>query len=322
MTKTETPRVNRRTLLKNAALLGAGSVCAPAPASFARSEPTMPPPELLTPAPLPEQAPAKESYVDVPGARLWYWDTGGEGAAIVFGHPGTGSGAVWSYQQPVFARAGYRVIGYSRKGAYKSSVAAPDQTQPDSSDLNDLVRALGIERFHLVGSAAGGIVALQYAIAHSERLLSMTVACSLGGVQDAEYAALSASLRPAGFSSMPPEFRELGPCYRAANPRGVARWLELEKISRADPQPAAASARAKNVAVTWAALGKLQIPTLLLTGDSDLYTPPPMLKLFHQHIPGSEMVIVHGAGHSAYWEQPEIFNKTVLEFIERRGNQA
>ena len=51
-----------------------------------------------------------ELMADVPGAKLWGWDTGGHGEPIVLLHPNTGSAASWGYQQPVFARAGHRVV--------------------------------------------------------------------------------------------------------------------------------------------------------------------------------------------------------------------
>jgi len=69
--------------------------------------------------------------------------------------------------------------------------------------------------------------------------------------------------------------------------------------------------------ITFALLEEIKVPTLLLTGDADLYAPPAVLRLFAARIKNSESVIVPEAGHSAYWEQPEIFNRTVLEFIRK-----
>jgi pimeloyl-ACP methyl ester carboxylesterase len=69
--------------------------------------------------------------------------------------------------------------------------------------------------------------------------------------------------------------------------------------------------------VTFAALETLKVPTLLLTGDADLYTPPPVLQLVASRIRGAESLVVDGAGHSAYWEQPEAFNRAVLDFIRK-----
>jgi pimeloyl-ACP methyl ester carboxylesterase len=59
------------------------------------------------------------------------------------------------------------------------------------------------------------------------------------------------------------------------------------------------------------------MPVLLLSGDADLYTPPSVLRLFKQRIPHAEMAVVPETGHSAYWEQPEIFNRVTLDFLRR-----
>ena len=64
----------------------------------------------MIPVPIPEQVPAKEGMAELPSTRLGYWDTGGAGEPIVLLHPASGSALIWLYQQPVFAKAGYRVI--------------------------------------------------------------------------------------------------------------------------------------------------------------------------------------------------------------------
>jgi pimeloyl-ACP methyl ester carboxylesterase len=55
----------------------------------------------------------------------------------------------------------------------------------------------------------------------------------------------------------------------------------------------------------------------LITGGADLYAPPPILRLFAARIKGAQSVVVPEAGHSTYWEQPEVFNRAVLEFIRK-----
>jgi pimeloyl-ACP methyl ester carboxylesterase len=97
-------------------------------------------------APPPEQAPVLTGLADVPGGRLFWWDTGGDGEAIVFQHPATGSAYMWLYQQPVFAKAGYRVIGWSRRGHRGSDPVDPSAPGSASTDLAYLLDALGIDR--------------------------------------------------------------------------------------------------------------------------------------------------------------------------------
>ena len=176
--------------------------------------------------------------------------------------------------------------------------------------------ALGLSKFHLLGSAAGGIVALDYALSFPSRLRTLVVANSIGGVQDPDYLETGRRLRPSPqFEALPPEFRELGPSYRAANAAGVARWVALAKASRAPGAPS--PPQPTKTRITFAAIESLTVPTLLLTGDADLYTPPSVLRLFGARIKGSTMTVITEAGHSAYWEQPDQFNAAVLAFLEK-----
>ena len=91
---------------------------------------------------------------------------------------------------------------------------------------------LGIDRFHLVGTAAGGFGAVDYALSFPQRLRSLVIANSIGGVQDEDYLELGRRIRPPEFLALPPDFRELGRRNRAGNPDGTRRWLELERASR------------------------------------------------------------------------------------------
>ena len=261
--------------------------------------------------------PGRETYAPLSGVRIWYRDTGGNGVPVVFIHAATGSSQVWEHQLPAFTTAGYRVVAYDRRG-FGRSVIDPSGVQPGSGadDLLALIDRLGIGRFHLIGTAAGGGIALDFALSFPQRLRSLVVANAVGGVQDEDYLELAQRIRPAPqFDALPPDFRELGPSYRAANPVGTQRWLELEHTSR--PQGSPPPAQTMRHRITFALLQEIKLPTLLITGDADLYAPPAVLRLFAARIENSESVVLPEAGHSAYWEQPEIFNRTVLEFIRK-----
>jgi pimeloyl-ACP methyl ester carboxylesterase len=259
---------------------------------------------------------AREAAADLPGVHLWFNDSGGSGEPVVFVHAATGSSRVWEYQRPVFASRGYRVITYDRRG-YGRSVADSSGPQPGTGadDLNALIDHLKIDRFHLIATAAGGFVAWDYALSFPKRLRSLVVANSIGGVQDPEYQAAMQRLRTPDFLAMSSDMRELGPAYRVSNPAGAERWRELERTARpTSAQPPAQTFRNR---VTFALLETIAVPTLLMTGDADMYAPPPIMRMFAARVKGSKAVVIPEAGHSGYWEQPEIFNRTVLEFISK-----
>src|SRR6185503_17651153 len=209
--------------------------------------------------------PLREGFADLPGVRVWHLDTGGRGSAVVLMHAATGSSRVWEHQLPALTGAGHRVVAHDRRG-WGRSVVDPSGPQAGTAadDLRALADHLELDRFHLVGTAAGGIAALDFALSFPERLRSLVVANSIGGVQDDDYLALGRRLRPPEFEALPPDLRELGPSYRAAEPEGTRRWLELERLSR--PTGARAPAQPTRHRLTFALLETLAVPTLLLTG--------------------------------------------------------
>lgn len=250
-------------------------------------------------------------HAAIQGARVWFEDTGGSGAPVVFLHAGSGSSLLWKHQLPAFAAAGFRAIGYDRRG-HGRTVAEAGAAPSAADELRALLDHLGISRAHVVGTAAGGIAAFDFALSFPERTGSVVVANSHGGVQDADYLALQRRLRPAPFDALPGELRELGPCYRAADPEGVSEWKALEHESIPGGVMPKVATRNR---ITFEALAGITAPLLLITGDADPYIPPPALNLFLQHLRRARSCIIPACGHSAYWEQPDIFNKTVTDFL-------
>jgi len=279
----------------------------------------------FTPIPLPQQAPATQKVAALPNANLAYWDTQAGREAIILLHPATGSFLVWSYQQPVFAGAGFRTIAYSRRG-----FAGSDQGTghgDDTQDLTDLADHLGLHRFHLVSTAAGAFTGLDFAVKHQDRLLTLTLACSITGSDGAGTGAARDRISPKDANSLPASYRELSPSYRAANAEGMALWESLQRRSRSAPAPAPGPAPGARPAATGGPPGQagitadklrgLSLPTLLIAGGADLIAPPPLMRALATLLPSSSIAEIPDTGHSAYWEQPVIFNRLVLDFLRR-----
>src|SRR5437660_7325337 len=65
-------------------------------------------------------------------------------------------------------------------------------------------------------------------------------------------------------------------------------------------------------------LASIHCPTLIMVGERDAITPPPISDAMRAAIPGSELVTVQGAGHLSNVEQPRSFNQALARFLEHR----
>jgi pimeloyl-ACP methyl ester carboxylesterase len=257
------------------------------------------------------------AYAELPGVKLWYTDTGGTGTPVIFLHAASGTYASWVYQEPVFTAAGYRCIAYDRRdwGRTQTTTSGGDPGNV-SDDLHGLVGHLGLERFHVVATAAGGIVGLDYTLSYPERVRSLVIATTIGGVEDADYVEVQRRLRPPEIQALPVELRELGPSYRGLHPEGMQRWIDIERSSR--PAGHDGPRQPLKQPMTYARLETMQVPVLAIAGGADLLSPPALMRLLTAHLPGCQFVIMPEAGHAAFWEQPELWNRHVLEFINRQ----
>jgi pimeloyl-ACP methyl ester carboxylesterase len=260
-------------------------------------------------------AAAFEGYAELPGVRLWYVDSGGDGVPIVLMHANTGNADTFEQNTPGLVAAGYRTIAFDRRG-WGRSLANPDTgPQPGNKgeDLSNLVDYLGLDRFHLVGIAGGGFIGYVYAFWHPERLRSLVVAASggAGALKDTELVALRQKTALPGMRNWPAQFREVSTGYMANNPEGLERWLEIHQHARQEGAPT----QPLGDEITFEKLATIKVPTLLMPGDQDLTTPPWVMRRQAVHIPGVEFVVFPEGAHALNYEYPEAFNRELLRFI-------
>jgi pimeloyl-ACP methyl ester carboxylesterase len=258
------------------------------------------------------------AYAALPGVRLWFVDTGGVGAPIVLLHPNTGTVAIWEPQITAFAQAGYRVIAFDRRGFGRSLPDAATGPQPGSiaEDLHALADYLKLARFHLLGVAGGGFVALDYAAWHPERLSSLIVGGTTGGFDDKGIAEFIARIAIPDIRKQSAHYRELGASYRGADPEGTRRWIEIDEHAR---QPGATFQPPLRTPNTLAKIAAISTPALVIAAGADLLAPPSLMRLWAVHLKNHEWTVIHDAGHAMAWEQPGAFNDKVLDFVRRHN---
>ena len=219
------------------------------------------------------------AYADLPGVKLWFTDTGGAGVPIVLLHPNTGTVEIWQPQIAAFAAAGYRVIAFDRKGWGKSVADPASGAQPGSiaGDLDALADHLKLDKFHLLGVAGGGFIALDYAAWRPEKIRSLIVGASTGSFEDKEIADFIARIAIPEIRKQSAHYREIGASYRGANPEGTRRWIEIDEHAR---QPGAGFQPQLRTPNTLAKIAAITAPTLVIAADADLLAPPALMRIW------------------------------------------
>jgi pimeloyl-ACP methyl ester carboxylesterase len=261
---------------------------------------------------------ARAATVEVPGGALWYEICGTGGAAIVLVHDGVLDSASFD---GVWARLckDHRVLRYVRRG-FGLSPAAKAPYAPED-DLAAVIQAAGFDRFSLVGFSAGGGIAANYALDHSDRVQRLILSGpAIDGFRfSPQFARRNRRLfLPMLLGGVPGVMKAaakdpylLAPGHEAAAARATAIVLaHPSDVSHNlhDPVKPGPSALPR--------LPGLTVPTLVLTGDHDhpdLHAAAGMLEAL---IPGTRRVIVDDAGHFMQLEHPDEVAGLIARFVE------
>lgn len=253
--------------------------------------------------------------IELPNVDLWITDSGGSGDAVILFHPNTGNSEIWQYTVPALAQEGYRAIAIDKPGWGKSIV--PDQQNPNpyAETLNALLDHLELEEVHLVGTANGGYFAFDYASWRPERVKSLVIAASgLGLENDPEGDAFRERAEIPGMREQPSEIREISPTYRGMNPEGVARWRDVYNNSR----QAGAVEPPLLTPNTPDKIAALNVPIFVIAGGIDLVTPSAAVRLWAEHLTVPyDWLLMPEAGHVLVWEQPDNFNRALIDFLRK-----
>ena len=257
-----------------------------------------------------------------------HYEVTGSGFPLMFVHEFAGDCRSWDPQVQFFARR-YTVVTYNARGYPPSEVPedpAAYSQQMAVDDLSSLMRHLQIERAHLCGLSMGGFAVLHFGFQHPEMARSLVVAgCGYGAVKaereqfqkDTELTAQR--MEREGMQAMA-EVYGRGPTrvqFENKDPLGYRRFLEqlaghsglgsartLLGVQRMRP----------SLYDLQDQMEKLDVPTLIVTGDEDDPCLEPGL-LMKRKIPRAGLVVLPKTGHTINLEEPEAFNRALLDFI-------
>ena len=184
-----------------------------------------------------------------------------------------------------------------------------------ATDALAVLDHLGIGRAALVAQSMGGWAAVGAAIRAPERLWAVAMANTVGNLTNPEIAALRQQLAAASPPRPPVLWHAaLGETFRKAHPVRAFLYAQIAGLNAPlAPEFRDQLGRLTTPVERYAAT---RVPTLFLTSDEDGLIWPELSKKVHQHVPGSRFERVEAAGHSTYFERPEVFNREVGAFLK------
>jgi pimeloyl-ACP methyl ester carboxylesterase len=249
------------------------------------------------------------------GFRLYYEETGGHGPTLLFLHGAGGNHLSWWQQVPVFAEE-YRCVTVDQRG-FGQSPDVPGGPGPAAlaTDAIALLDHLGIAEAALVTQSMGGWAAVGAAIRAPERLWAIVMANTVGNLTNLEIGAVRQRLA----AESPPRpavlwHAALSEIFRKEQP--VRAFLYAQIAGTNAPLPADFRDRLGRLTTPVERYAVARVPTLFLTSDEDGLIWPELSEKVHEHVPGSRFVRVKAAGHSTYFERPDVFNREVGAFLE------
>ncbi|HEV7515092.1 MAG TPA: alpha/beta fold hydrolase, partial [Thermoanaerobaculia bacterium] len=272
----------------------------------------------------PLRAAPATGFVAVPGGKLSY-EVLGEGPALVLVHDGLLHSVTWDGQFPVFAQV-YRTIRYDRRGYGRSETTTRDFSAVD--DLLAVLDALKADRAILVGCSSGGGLAVDFALAHPERVSGLVLeGAVLSGLDYSEH------FYRRNLANFGPIFREKDVAksidawatdpYLTA-PGSTAARQKLREVLAAHPHQVDGSLPDGRKPARPAArrLQEIHVPTLILVGAADVPDVHAHAGVLQVGIANARREVLPGAGHLAHLEQPERFNESVLAFLRPEDEAA
>ena len=249
-----------------------------------------------------------------------YFEACGRGEPVVLCHGAGGNHALWYQQVPALVSR-YRVITWDQRGFGRSSNRG-EESGPRTAvrDLALLLDHLGVERAHLVGQSMGGWAILGFALAHPDRVRSLTFSDTLGGIRisDTPREPSEAQIRVAEAlldESLPVGFDHpcLAPDFAGKDPARAFLFLQFSSLGPLTPFSVLLGLM--EVSYTPEQVGTLKTPVLFIVGSLDPLFPVEDIRKAAGLVSGARVVEIPGCGHSPYFEAAEQWNQAVLDFL-------
>lgn len=267
--------------------------------------------------------------------HIAYIDEGSGDEVLILVHGLASNAGFWRYNIPELANH-YRVIAVDLPGYGKSGKGDyPYGMSWYANTIKELIRELGLEDVTYVGHSMGGQIGITLALEHPD-VIDRLILASPAGIESFDRGQgdwLSSVITMEGVKNTGEEAirRNLSINFYRWNTKW--EWMVEERVRMAKAEEMAEFAYTVDRSVdamldepTTSRLANINTPTLIIYGKYDGLIPNPYLnpghpsdvfRKGHNAIAGSELVEIDRAGHMVQIEQPEDFNRAVLDFLNK-----
>lgn len=255
---------------------------------------------------------AETRFAQVEGGQVAYETCGSGSRALVLLHDGildsSAYEGIWSPLCETF-----RVVRYDRRG-YGASPSASAAYDP-VADLAAVMQAAGVERATLVGSSAGGGVAVEFALAHPDSVDGLIlVGAAVSGFRPTEHF-MRRTATLVGLLSQGRLTEAVRDPYILTPSAEEARDFVVADL-RAHPGNFGAGRMMRGGQGVMGRLGELTMPTLIVTGEVDMPDVHAHAGALEALIPNAQRIVMSESGHFVYLERPQAFVDVLEAFLQ------
>ena len=261
----------------------------------------------------------------IDGLKLRYEIRGaGEPVALIMGFSGSGRG--WGEPFLKLMAARFRIFVIDNRGTGESDKPDAEFTLGDmAADIAAVLDHARTPRAHIFGISMGGMIAQEFALGYPGRSRGLVLGCTNCGTSHsvaADPAAIANLLPVPGMDPVEQARRAFSVACGKAFLESAAGQATLEReIAEMGNYPVTPmhtfmrQGQAIGGFESFARLGQIKAPTLIIHGDDDSIVPYPNAEVLHGAIAGSKVHTLKAAGHMFFWEAPEESVRVAADFL-------
>jgi 3-oxoadipate enol-lactonase len=258
------------------------------------------------------------------GAVQMSYEEMGSGDPVVLIHGTHLAGADWIPQTASLSEH-FRCITIDNRDVGNSAYVESAYTPGDmAEDTRAVIERLGLGSAHVIGFSLGSAVAQELAIRHPELVRSLVLIATWPASDpwfQGEWLSWQ-TLRRAHWDEYERFVRTLSPWLWSARTYStpgmidgiVAMAAARDSIQRPDGFTRQCEANAAHDATD--RLGRIGAPTLVISGEEDICTPPRYARKVAELIPGARLFKIPGAAHMVFVEQADLVNGVIVDFLK------